>query len=451
MLADLSFGPQPSDLLQVTGRADVGGTIDVALLRLEDDRPVTLIATHGGATLSGLNVSDTLAIDYGARIVQNDVQITLTPQFDVPVDRPNAKALGRFLNRTLDVGGASELSPVLVYLGQLQDRTTYAASIDALSPEAYLVPLQLGQLVAEDTIMSVSSCTPAGVVATTTSERGCAWIKPRTGTIRRDGNADDLGFTDDVEGGSVGMLRNLDGPWSLGFSIGWEQHQARTAMGPANFSGDLYSGAVTLKWERDHGRLALALGGGGGTLTSERQIQIMGPGILPQVGRAEIPITFLSAGVRASRYFPVGGIGYVRPQLDADLSYVRIGAFQEGGPGVIGVRSTGADNVSFTVKPAFEIGADMPLSGRLGIRPWASVGGAWRLQSDFTLPVAFNGSVPAAGTFDQRMEFEGVTLRLAAGLDLYRTGRFGLRVNYELETGERLHRETGRLAFSLQF
>jgi hypothetical protein len=448
-LADISFGPYPSDRLNVTGTATMAGTVDVVLLRLEDDRPVTLVSTHGGASIEGLSVPDTLALDYGARVVGNDIQITLAPRFDAPLGRPNAKALGRFLNQTLSVGGATNLSPLLVYLGQLTDADAYTAAIDALSPEAYLTSLQIGKWAAEDAVTSVSSCTPAGAVVTT-SEHGCAWLKARKGELDRDDTSESFGFEDEFEGATVGLLRKIGGSWSAGFSLGWENHSARDDRGTASFQGDLYSGAATLKWERGHGRVALALAGGAGDLRSERQIAVSGPGVAPQVGRANVSLTFLDAGIRASRYFSVGR-AYLRPGVEADVSYVKLGAFEESGAGVLGSRSPGADHVSSSVRPFVEAGVDVELAGGFGLRPWMRLGGTWRVQSDFRLPVAFVGSIAAAGTYDQSIPLEGVSARVEAGFDLHRTSSFGFRVGYEGEFGKSFTRQAARLALSFEF
>jgi hypothetical protein len=259
-----------------------------------------------------------------------------------------------------------------------------------------------------------------------------------------------MGFENEFEATTLGMLRHLDGPWSAGFSLSWANHRIRNDGATARFDGDLFSAAVSLKWEQDGARLALALAGGGGDFAGIRQIGVAGPGVQGQIGQSSVPVTFLDAGIRASQYFTFGR-AYVRPAIDADLSYVRLGAFAEGGAGAIGSRFSSTDNLGLSVRPSAEAGFDAELAGGFGIRPWVKLGANWRIQSDFRLPSSFIGSVPTAGSYDQTIESERFSTLVSAGFDLYRGSSFGLRITYESEFGETFDRQSGRIAFSVQF
>ena len=68
MVVDMSYGPYPSDQLNVTGHAILGGTVDVTLLKLTDDQPLHLITTTLGATVNGATAPGTLALSYGLAV-----------------------------------------------------------------------------------------------------------------------------------------------------------------------------------------------------------------------------------------------------------------------------------------------------------------------------------------------------------------------------------------------
>src|SRR5262249_54441357 len=151
-----------------------------------------------------------------------------------------------FLNHTLDVGGATDLNNLLLFLGELQDLPTYRRSIDLLSPEVYLAPFQAMNYLGEDTTADVLGCPLNDGAATAMTETGCGWVKPYERELNRNNTHDDFGFKDQESGISTGLQRHIGapgGPWVAGVSLGWDHQDIQFRRVPADFTGDLWTAA----------------------------------------------------------------------------------------------------------------------------------------------------------------------------------------------------------------
>jgi hypothetical protein len=451
MVVDISFGPYASDQLNVTGHAALGGEVDVTLLNLTDDKPVHLITTTTGGVVNGAVAPGTLALTYGLVASGQNIDLTLTPHFESPLSRPNAVSLGRYLNHTLDVGGASDLNGLLLYFGGLQNPGVYRRSIDLISPEVYLAPFQVMMYAGEDATNDVLSCHTGEGVASAIQESGCVWAKVHDRLLKRDSTAADFGFQDDDQGLSGGIQHALgSSDWVAGVSLGWQHHNIQVGKVPANAAGDLVTVAAALKWQKGDGLLALALAGGGGDMQGHRTIVLAGSAIAPAETVATFGANFVHADLRAAWLFH-SAKAYAKPQLDVSLDRDNLGKFSEGGAGPIGASSPGVWHTGVTVKPAIEFGTDIATAGGITARPWVSAGVAWRPDALFTAPFAFAGSTPSSGTFLQSTRVDRTSATVSAGLDVIKANRFNISVGYEGEFAKEHSRQGGRLKISMAF
>src|SRR5690606_37364763 len=84
MAFDVAFGPYGSDRVDVTGDAVVDGAGDITLTWLENAEPVTLFATGGAGVDHGLEITDTLAMDYRVLADGTGVHLAFTSDFGQP-------------------------------------------------------------------------------------------------------------------------------------------------------------------------------------------------------------------------------------------------------------------------------------------------------------------------------------------------------------------------------
>jgi hypothetical protein len=454
LVVDVSYGPYASDQLKVAGHATLAGTVDVTLLKLTDDKPVDLIPTTLGAAVQGATAPGTLALSYGLVVNGTDIDLTLTPHFDSPVSRPNAQALGRFLNHTLDVGGASDLNNLLLWMGELQDAPTYRRAVDLLSPEVYIAPFQTLMYEGRDATNNVLSChTEDGAnTASAITETGCGWVKVHAEGLDRKTTAADFGWRDESEGMSAGVQRRLgDSPWVAGFGVGWDHHTIDLHDNiPASFDGDLMSASAAVKWQKGKGLLALSLGGGAGSLTGERLVTLPGPNLPSGRAQSTFDVAFIQADARAAWLFS-GRTVYAKPQLDMNIDWESLGGFRETGLGSIGSWSPGTDHTGLSLKPSVEFGANFVQPGGDTVRTWLTVGMDWRPDAKFDLPVAFTGSTLQAGLYTQSERIDYTSVTVDAGVDLIRGGAYNISVSYDGDLGANYKRQGGRLKVSIPF
>ena len=215
---------------------------------------------------------------------------------------------------------------------------------------------------------------------------------------------------------------------------------------PANISGDLYTGAVVLKWQSGPGLAALAVSGGGGHFGAMRQIDVLAPyGVT-----ANLSAAFVTIDARGAWLFEGGGF-YAKPTLDLILNYDRLGGFTEVGAGAIGSKSDGADHTSFAAKPAIEFGYDYHQGDGTVLRPWLTAGAALRPDATFALPVSFVGSIPAAGTYTITTRVDKTAATVEGGLDIIKAGAYSFSLAYSGEFGQTYTRNGARFKFSFPF
>ena len=82
------FGPYESDLVTVSGDATVAGTADITLIWLENADPVPLFATGGVGIDNGLEIPDTIALDYHVLANDDGIQLAFDSDFGHPSSPP---------------------------------------------------------------------------------------------------------------------------------------------------------------------------------------------------------------------------------------------------------------------------------------------------------------------------------------------------------------------------
>ncbi len=446
MVIDLSYGPFPSDLLNISGTANVAGEFDITLLKLENDQPITVITTTGGAALSGATAPGTIALTFTPQVVGDNIQIDLTPHFQSDLPRPNERAMGYYFNHVLDVGGATGLNDLLLFLGEEQDPVVYRRAFDLLSPEPYLSAYQSALFAGEDAAGNVMSCKTADTTFSAITETGCGWVKVASKTLQRANTDIDFGYTDTSQQLSTGVQRKIAPNLFLGASLGWDTHSTVETDVPASITGNFLYGAAVLKWQEGPSLLALAVSGGSGQFSSTRQINVLGS----YTAEANFNVSFITVDARAAYLFE-RDVAYAKPTLDLIATNAKMGAFAEVGAGNIGSTSPGAEHTSFAIKPAIELGLNIADLQDLVIRPWFSGGAAFRPDATFALPAAFVGSQAGAGDYTITTRVDRIAATLDSGLEFIKPKAYTISLGYSGEYSRSYKREGGRLKISIPF
>jgi hypothetical protein len=358
MWYDVAFGPYASDRIDATGDATVDGTAHITLTWLENNDPVTLIATGGKATDLGMDVPDTIALDYRILADTAGIQLAFDSDFGQPFLNPNEQQLGHHMDSALEHGGAAGIGRLLALLGNLTagQEDVYRAIFDELDPESLLAPTIENLDSARDFSKRVMGCDPhAGADSKT-----CMWGRAEYHVLNRDsGDGDypiDLDGSARLRGGAA--IAVADG-WSLGAALGYDSlgdltvgnHRATGDDGEAIHVG---VGVTKAFGPEARGSAGLNLAAGWQSMRMERRQDIFEP----LVGTSRVRSHYLAADANLGYSFGSGS-WFIRPNVDASAIRLTLSGFDEDGLDGMGMRVDRSSDWFLSVEPKLTLGARM--------------------------------------------------------------------------------------------
>ncbi len=444
---DMSFN-SPSDRLNVSGTADVDGTITPTLLNLINIIPAPFILTGGGVVNSGAEVTDTVVIDYGLQVDGRDLLLTIDPRFEAPAETSNQAAIGHHFNQCLRVGGADELGIILAWLGNLQDAEQIRKVYDSISPEPYLSVMQSAFLSARrfsDTLLASRQTAGANRFV---AQGRTVWISGFGAEQEREACDENFGFTEDAQGGAIGV-QYVTGPNSvLGLAGAYEQSDIeveghatgdgqRFHLGAAfKHQGDLYMydprarrapGQQSLVNQTCTPMFGYALNVGYGQVDMTRDVAELIP-----PGTAESDSDHYYANARFHVAAPKSfGVAYIKPALDVNGTYLYMKSFEEEGVAGFNVQGVDQDEMWITVEPALELGVEGQVTTGVALRAYVSGGFRYAFDDQIGFESHFQGSPAGAGDYEVTLESDDSVFPVGAGIELIGIDRLSLRLSYE--------------------
>lgn len=446
LVFDVAFGPYASDRVNVTGSATVDGTGDITLTWLESDAPVTLFATGAGGVDNGLNIRDTMAVDYSIAADSAGVHLLIETDFGLPSLNRNGRSLGGHMDSAIRAGGSAGIGRLLTLLGNMQSDQldVYEAIFAELNPEPHLAVMH-GQLAsanrfAEDLFNCGSAVSAQG--------DECVWSRLEMTESSRDATVEALGVEAQSMRFTGGFEQRVGDDWSVAVGVSYEDgaptridgHRARTESQGFSVGIGVERNAATGPY------YGASISGGWSWHETERAVTVFESGIgtsSPETGYAR-----LDAHVGES--FRHGSL-FARPQISTSLTAVHHDGLVEDGLDGLGIEVradaelVGAINPQMTVGHVFRETDDM-----VGV---ISVTGGLRLstQNRLELPMRFLGSNPVAdpaviGTsLDQLVYQAGVDIEIAGD------DRVGLSMGYSAEFGQETEHHRAGIDFRLRF
>ena len=136
---DLNLAGATADRLNVTGSANLAGTVGVSVTTLPGalTQQFTILSATGGTTNNGLGLSASPALNAALSFPNaNDVVLGITVDFSTSALNANQTAIAHYMDASLGAG-AGALGPVLLGLLNTAGLDAYKAALDELSPEIY--------------------------------------------------------------------------------------------------------------------------------------------------------------------------------------------------------------------------------------------------------------------------------------------------------------------------
>ena len=444
LIFDIAFGPYASDIVNVSGAATVDGTGQVILTWLENAERQTLFAAEGGGVDHGLDIADTLAIDYSIEADADGIHLVMDPRFGIDSLNRNGQALGDHLDSALRAGEASELGRLLAYLGNMDVLLidAYHHVFETLDPQAHLA-VSHSQLASANSFSSdLFNC--GGPVSRPGDQ--CVWTELEMARQDREATTDSLAVESDALRFSGGVEQGLGRDWSLAVAVSYGNTQSMRIGDDARASGEGLAVGVGLERSRADGAFyGAAFSAGWSWWESSRAMSLWTPGTgtsAPETGYARIDLHIGDTFRRGSLF--------ARPQVRASVTALHHNGLVETGLGAYGVEVLSDDSVIGTINPQFTLGH--VFRDRDDLYGVVAVSGGVRYSSQdrLELPMRLLGTNPAADPALIGNSMDDLVYEAGVSLEVAGNDRIGLSLGYDAEFGEKTDELGHRAGFDLR-
>ncbi len=427
LIMDVKYSADPSDLIDVTGTANVGGYVAPRLQNLQYAGSVAIVSTGAGAVADDLEVDeDFVGVDYDTSVAGNDVLLELIPAFERPTHTHNQRAVGAHFNDILNNGGSAGLAPLFTLAGNIQDEDELAAFLDRLHPEPYLAAVSTSYQASQAFTQDLLSCPEAGEGGSLNNEGECYWARANHRYNRQYSNNGFIGFDENASSLSGGFQKSIGTNLFAGFSAGVDFN--RTYIDDrADMKGVRLMAGGVLKYEDGPLLLAGALSGGAGWFDMDRYVDLPTPGLTAE---SRINDAFATVDMRAA-YTISNGAWHVKPILDVSATHVHLGSFSETGAGAQNLVSSGTDEIFFNLRPSLEIGGLVTKQNGTSIHGFVRAGLLYSPDTEMKLSASFEGTPANVAPFEVESKFDNTFADLSAGLYLNTENGVTVRFGYD--------------------
>lgn len=362
--------PQPgaTDLLHVTGTADLDGNVKVnsingAYLEPRQSGSALIMTTGRFEGTPNLEANDTAVINYELTYedaATDNVHLTWTVDYTPPDLNANQTAIGNYLNDVLAAGEPADLTPYLDKIHNAESVAVLQSYYDQLSAEAYVQNEVSTMFNTRDFTDALIDCKST---AFPLNEEHCMWFRASGTNTDRDETFEHFGYDDqsiDVQAG-VGTMINDNA--SIAAAIGYGRTWIDTRNGLSSGTGNRVQGGLSASVMSDGATLSLAAVGGAAFFDSERYINIIGP----QTADGDQDI-YYGAGQARLQYEARNGRFSAIPAVDAWAGYFHQNGFTETGAGPVNLEVASGSNTYAAVRPGLTLAADLTTEGGTSMR-----------------------------------------------------------------------------------
>jgi outer membrane autotransporter protein len=431
---DLNLAGATADRLNVTGSANLAGTVDVNVTTLPGTltQQFTILSATGGTTNNGLGLDASPALNASLTFPNaTDVVLGITVDFSTSGLNANQTAIARYMDASLGAG-AGALGPVLLGLLNTAGLDAYKAALDELSPEIYSdtqITALYAALAFADNLLSCRVNGPD--TASIIREGQCLWAGANARFLDSGTTFEQIGFNEAAGLFSAGGQVALDDAWRLGFGAGYQSSSLAMATN-ATSEGELAQGGVAVKYNPGPLLLAGELSGGRGWYDTTRPMAF-GGFAATATGNQEVGI--FNGGVRAAYVLGSPHL-YFKPMLNAAATRLNLGDLAETGGGAANLAMQSSDQTIYTISPALEMGTEWWLANGTLIRPFLRAGASWYGGDNLALSASFLSAPEGVSPFTIHTQFDDVMGLVGAGFDMINTGDTALRLTYDGQLGD---------------
>ena len=432
---DLNFGVKVSDLMNVAGTAELAGMVTPKLQSLARlAPPETVLSSAGTLTNSGIDVEDTLIVDYDPVFSGQNFQIGINSiDFSPQGLTRNQTAAGDFINTILYGDGSEPLGTFFAAIANLNDVNEVATILEQIHPEAYAAKLAPTLFASQQFGNDLQSCPVAGRDTGAINREGqCVWARFTGTQLTKDRDGNEFSATRETSYSFAGGAQLRIAP-NVHFGGGISHSSTTFDIGNlAVAEGDRLQLGGVLKYE--NGPWLFSAGASGGHSFNDTTRAVNLTSVVPYAGTAtaDDEISHANLQLRAAHTFTMGQL-YARPSLDLNAFYLYQNATKETGAGPLNLRLSDAGEWVFGVTPSLELGTqfvDAPTG--LIFRPYVKAGLTHFSKNELGVSASFEGAPLSAGDFEAVSDLDKTVGNVTMGLDVLDVNdQFDLKFRYD--------------------
>jgi hypothetical protein len=436
---DVHVGGGSSDQLNVSGTANLSGTIVPNVLSLSpSSAPITVLTAAGGITDPNITVVQSPFFDWGLNVGSNAVTISLDAvHYSFPNLNGNQNAIGTHFENAWASGNLGALGPLMTYLTTLDPGTSYAQALDHLSPGSYLASATPVMLTQFDFTNSLFSCYRPVGQNYLGAEMPCTWSRALGQSDQQAYSSTTLGFTGSSQGIEGGQQRSLGGGRFVDTALGYAHSSIAIDSDASTQSNGINAG---IAWKQQHGATTFAQGV---SLGYDWLSTLRAP--LPGVKASSLSGS-LNLDVRAGiSHVHDSGNFYFKPYGNIDVLYVNRPAVSETDAGAVGLNMASMNQALGILTPGIELGGTFH-RGDTMFRPYLNASVSAFTSDHWSIASTFQGSPTGVAPFTITSSFPGVLYRTYAGFQLSQD-RLIFNFDYGLSLGSGYSSQTGAFKF----
>ncbi|MDR3470564.1 MAG: autotransporter outer membrane beta-barrel domain-containing protein [Devosia sp.] len=446
IVEDLDLAGGTGDVLNVTGEANLSGTLKLNLTSFSAT-PQTIEILDASQWINTRDIAVTANPTIDAHVSYSDDNKTAYVTIDGFNFAPtgvtgNAADVGTYLNTA--IVDNSSLAPIGVGLANLGTVDEVTAALNQLSPTIYNSDKDTTNVDNVGFVNRLFSCKVADGTDVFNAEGQCSWVRADYGTVNRTGSGDGSGFDARSFNISGGRQMALSHDLRLDVGAGAVSSNLATENGATSQGATGQLGAV-LKYVPGPALLAASLTGSFGAFQNQRSLSFGG---FSDTVKGDSQVATLDGRLRAAYTFQAGDY-YFRPQLDLDAAYSHSGAIDETGT-VASMHIDAADELALSVTPAFEIGGQTVLDDDSIFRPYLRGGVTVYADPSSTTSGSLVADTSSA-TFTVTSTSDRVLWNLSTGFDLLRSGGQNWRAFYDASFGATTTSQSGGVKLTVAY
>jgi outer membrane autotransporter protein len=279
-------------------------------------------------------------------------------------------------------------------------------------------------------------------------EGNCGWMRFSKGSIRQDQTTANFGFDEDAIRLAGGFQWAIDSTWHVGLGLAYQDSDTDVSNLSRTNGQQVQIGGV-VKGRTGATTYSASVTAGKGWYDTDRFVNIPTPGV---VAASNQDVGLFGARVRLAHAWEPGKNWYVRPMIDAAVTYARFDGFDEVGAGGANLQVASRNETWVSVQPAVEAGGELELADRTLVRPNLKLGITQYVSgTDPSITASFAGAPAGVAPFTVSGEFDRTYLDVDAGVDVLAVKGAVLRIGYAGRFSSHVTANAATLKVSIPF